>query len=169
MKDQELPHDDAAEEDVLAHGMRCSCLPTETLGQLTAADFFRPYNQLIFQAMLDLDREGRDLRPISVETKLRAQGSLQAAGTETYLKLLSYLNPGGIEAKVQTIKEYSLRRRLIQASSEITRQCTAMASTERGRLLSLAAELPEQALACAISVLAGLKATAAAEGGEAKP
>jgi replicative DNA helicase len=99
-------------------------LPAVT-ARLVVSDFYFERHQLLYQAMVDLgnDRVEIDLR--TVQAKLEQQGRLVGVGGIAYLAALDVDLPdlGRVDAYVEIVKERSVRRRLIEASGEIIRDC----------------------------------------------
>jgi replicative DNA helicase len=120
-----LPHSEESERAVLGGVMLDpAALPTIS-GRLRPEDFYLERHQLLYQAMLDLQEElvAIDLR--TLQAKLQQQAKLDAAGGLAYLTGLDLDLPdiGRIDNYVEIVKERSVRRRLIQASGQIIRDC----------------------------------------------
>lgn len=120
-----LPHSEESERAVLGGVMLDpAALPTIS-GRLRPEDFYLERHQLLYQAMLDLQEElvAIDLR--TLQAKLQQQGKLDASGGLAYLTGLDLDLPdiGRIDNYVEIVKERSVRRRLIQASGQIIRDC----------------------------------------------
>jgi replicative DNA helicase len=120
-----LPHSDESERAVLAAVLLDPRVLPTVSGRLVAEDFYSERHQLIFRAMLDLgDRQVEiDLR--TLQGILEQRGSLETIGGLAYLAGLDVDLPdlGRVESYAEIVKERSVRRRLIQASSEIIRDC----------------------------------------------
>ncbi|HYU35416.1 MAG TPA: replicative DNA helicase [Thermoanaerobaculia bacterium] len=120
-----LPYSEESERAVLGGILLDpAVLPTIT-GRLRSEDFYVERHQVLFQAMIDLQEEqvGIDLRTLQAKLEQRAQ--LETVGGLSYLATLDLDLPdiGRVDQYAEIIKERSVRRRLIQASSQIIRDC----------------------------------------------
>ena len=120
-----LPYSEESERAVLGGILLDpAVLPTIT-GRLRSEDFYVERHQVLFQAMIDLQEEqvGIDLRTLQAKLEQRAQ--LDTVGGLSYLATLDLDLPdiGRVDQYAEIIKERSVRRRLIQASSQIIRDC----------------------------------------------
>ena len=120
-----LPHSEESERAVLGGVMLDpSVLPTIS-GRLRAEDFYSERHQLLYQAMLDLQEEQVEIDLRTLQARLEQRGQLEMVGGLAYLTGLDLDLPdlGRIETYVEIVKERSVRRRLIQMSGEIIRNC----------------------------------------------
>ncbi len=120
-----LPHSEESERAVLGGVMLDpSVLPTIS-GRLRAEDFYSERHQLLYQAMLDLREEQVETDLRTLQARLEQRGQLEMIGGLAYLTGLDLDLPdiGRIDTYVEIIKERSVRRRLIQMSGEIIRNC----------------------------------------------
>lgn len=146
-----LPQSEEAERAVLAAALLDpNRLPVVT-GRLRPDDFYFERHRLVYQAMLDLagDEVPIDLR--TLQARLEQQGILESVGGLPYLTGLDLDLPdvSRIESYVEIVKERSVRRRLIQASSELIRDCMdggLAADAALGRAERTLLELGEQAI-----------------------
>ena len=139
-----LPHSEESERAVLAGVLlEPRALPTIS-GRLVAEDFYFERHQKIYEGMLHLLQEQVDIDMRTLQARLQQQGQLERVGGLAYLAGLDLDLPdlGRIESYVEIVKERSLRRRLIDACSEVTRNCLdggleaqeALANAERSIL-----------------------------------
>jgi replicative DNA helicase len=120
-----LPHSEESERAVLGAVMLDpSVLPTIS-GRLRAEDFYSERHQLLYQAMLDLREEQVETDLRTLQARLEQRGQLEMIGGLAYLTGLDLDLPdiGRIDTYVEIVKERSVRRRLIQMSGEIIRNC----------------------------------------------
>src|SRR6185295_18761736 len=120
-----LPQSEESERAVLAGVMLDPAqLPTIS-GRLRPEDFYGDRHQILYRVMLELQEEqvGIDLR--TVQAKLEQQGQFEKAGGISYIASLDLDLPdlGRIDAYVEIVKERSVRRRLIDASTRIIKDC----------------------------------------------
>jgi replicative DNA helicase len=120
-----LPHSEESERAVLA-----SCLldprllPTVT-GRLRQEDFFDDRHQRVYAAMLGLQEAGVAVDLRTLQAKLEQRGELEGVGGLAFLAGLDLDLPdlGRVDTYVEIVKERSVRRRLIEASGRIIRDC----------------------------------------------
>jgi replicative DNA helicase len=120
-----LPSSDEAERAVLAAVLLDPRQLALVAGRLQESDFFTERHQLIYRAMLDLQGENGAIDLRTVQAKLEQRGQFESTGGVAYLAGLDVDLPdiGRVEAYVEIVKERSLRRRLILACGQITRDC----------------------------------------------
>ncbi|MDX1643366.1 MAG: replicative DNA helicase [Thermoanaerobaculia bacterium] len=120
-----LPHSEESERAVLAGVM----LDPEQLavisGRLRAEDFYHERHRKIFQAMIDVQAAESEIDLRTVQARLEQKNELEAIGGLAYLASLDLDLPdlGRLESYVEIVKERAIRRRLIDACAEITRNC----------------------------------------------
>ncbi len=120
-----LPHSEESERAVLAGVMLDQALLPTISGRLKPEDFYGERHQILYRVMLELQEEqvGIDLR--TVQAKLEQQALFEKAGGISYLANLDLDLPdlGRLDSYVEIVKERSVRRRLIEASGKIIRDC----------------------------------------------
>jgi replicative DNA helicase len=120
-----LPHSEESERAVLGGILLDPAVLPVIAGRLRPDDFYLDRHRVLYEAMLTLQdaRVGIDLR--TLQAKLEQQLKLDEVGGLAYLAGLDLDLPdiGRIEAYVEIVKERSVRRRLIQASGQIIRDC----------------------------------------------
>ena len=91
------------------------------LEELTVSCFYDPRHRMIFEAMIELVNEHVSVDIVTVSTKLRAKGNLEAVGGPVALAGLSEKVGAAahIEYYVRILKQKSIQRELITASYEI--------------------------------------------------
>src|SRR6476469_6929186 len=120
-----LPHSEESERAVLGGVLLDpSILPTIS-GRLRAEDFYSERHQILYQAMIDLQEEQVEIDLRTLQARLEQRGQLEMVGGLAYLTSLDLDLPdiGRIDAYVEIVKERSVRRRLIQTSGQIIRNC----------------------------------------------
>jgi replicative DNA helicase len=120
-----LPYSEESERAVLGGILLDpSVLPT-VAGRLKAEDFYVERHQLLYQVMLELQEQQTEIDLRTVQARLEQQGKFDSAGGISYLATLDLDLPdiGRIDAYSEIVKERSVRRRLIQASTQIIRDC----------------------------------------------
>ncbi len=120
-----LPHSQEAERAVLAAILlEPSSLPV-IAGRLRAEDYYLERHRLLYQAMIDLQDQMVEIDLRTVQARLEQRAELEAAGGLAYLATLDVDLPdlSRVDTYAEIVKERSVRRRLIQASAEIIRDC----------------------------------------------
>jgi replicative DNA helicase len=122
LRDKLPPHDEEAERAALG-AMLFDAEAVELASQyLRPGDFYTPANGKIFEAILRL--QDAKVKPdiLTVTGELRQAGKLDEAGGPDYVASLTSIIPtsANIEYYAKTIQDYSLRRALLRAASEIS-------------------------------------------------
>ena len=119
--DRHVPHDMEAEQAVLGACLLDREVIVRLQGQLEGADFYRSTHATIWQAMLGLLTKRTPIDLLTLTGEMRRNGTLEDAGGETYLSELMVATPTASHAEYYagTVKEASIRRRLIHAANSI--------------------------------------------------
>ena len=120
-----LPHSDESERAVLAGAMLDPALLPTVSGRLTAEDFYTERHRILYRTMLGLQENGTEIDLRTLQASLEQQDRLETVGGVAYLASLDLDLPdlGRLDSYVEIVKERSVRRRLIEACGEITRNC----------------------------------------------
>jgi len=120
-----LPHSEESERAVLAAVLLDPRLLPTVSGRLTEGDFFLEKHQVLYRTMLDLQEAGTALDLRTLQARLEQQSQLDKIGGIAYLAGLDLDLPdlGRVEHYAEIVKERSIRRRLIEASHRIVRDC----------------------------------------------
>ncbi len=116
------PQNIEAEESVLGALMIDKDAMVKVADILTAADFYKPVNSKIYEAIIKLFEKHQPIDILSVTTKLKDDNALQEIGGSTYLTQLvsSVPTASHIAHYAKIVKEKKILRDLINASVEIT-------------------------------------------------
>ena len=92
-------------------------------GRLYDRDFYEPRNKVIFNSMLDLFRDGKNIDITSLISDLETKGNLTKAGGYEYISSLADIgySTSNADTYIQFIEDASLRRdalKLLQALTE---------------------------------------------------
>ena len=89
---------------------------------LTPEDFYSEANRHIFQAMIELARDGQPVDLVTLRARIVSAGKLGAVGGDDYLFSLTNTIPAvaNIEAHAKIVREKAIVRGLITACHEIT-------------------------------------------------
>lgn len=120
-----LPHSEESERAVLAGAMLDPALLPSVSGRLTAEDFYSERHRILYRTMIGLQEGSTEIDLRTLQASLEQQDRLEAVGGIAYLASLDLDLPdlGRLDAYVEIVKERSIRRRLIEACGEITRNC----------------------------------------------
>ena len=94
---------------------------------LTRDDFYQPAHREIFDAMHQLNSEGRPCDLLTVDEELTRRGTISGVGGTAYLVELSQSVPSTVNARayMEIVDEKSTLRRLIAAGADISASCYA--------------------------------------------
>lgn len=111
------------EEAVLGALMLEKDALTAVVDILTAESFYKDAHKVIYQAILDLFNSSEPIDLLTVTNQLRKNGKLEIAGGAYFITELTYRvsSAANIEYHARIITEQSMKREMIQISSEIQR------------------------------------------------
>ena len=119
------PQNIEAEQNLLGGLLIDDTALTRVIEIVQPEDFYKEAHSIIYAAILDLfeRNEPRDL--VTVHNALLSTGKLEAAGGPAYLAELADIMPvaANIEYYARIVRDKSLLRKLIQASTEIAGRC----------------------------------------------
>jgi len=120
-----LPHSEESERAVLAAVLLDPRVLPTISGRLRAEDFYLDKHRILYDAMLEIQETDQEIDLRTLQAKLEHQQNLDKVGGMAYLASLDLDLPdlGRVETYVELVKERSVRRRLIEASGEIVRDC----------------------------------------------
>ena len=115
------PHDNDAEQGVLGAMLLAPDTVVDIIEELSAEDFYRPAHQLIFQAIIDLFAENKDIDPVIVAGRLDRNNDLERAGGAPYLHTLYSSVPTAANARyyAEIVSEKATLRRLVDAGTRV--------------------------------------------------
>src|SRR5690606_19694284 len=115
----EPPHDIAAEQIDIGATLLTRDAINDTADHLTAADFYRPAHQVIYDTILDMDGHNEPVTPVSVHAELVKRGA--RAITALYLHDCVTAVPVAANAGyyARIVAERAAFRRLVQAGTRI--------------------------------------------------
>lgn len=115
------PQDITAEKSLLGAILLSDTVFPEILGILKPQDFYDKRHTLIFQAMISLYDHQRPIDLLTLTAELRSRKNLKAVGGAAYITELTNFVPTASHAKAYAdlVKKASVRRRLIQAGTNI--------------------------------------------------
>lgn len=118
------PQSIEAEQAVLGAILLDSDVFISVLEYVSADDFYSRANQLIFEAMEELNRDDEAIDALTVQQKLNNMHMLENVGGYEYIFQLANDTPTAANAEyyARIVEEKSLLRKLIQASNKIARE-----------------------------------------------
>ena len=118
------PNDLGAEASVLGGVLLSNDALDVVVELLTPDDFYSEANRHIYQAMIELARDGQPVDLVTLRARLESAGKLGATGGDDYLFSLTNTIPAvaNIEAHARIVREKAVVRGMITACHEITSQ-----------------------------------------------
>ncbi|WP_293955410.1 DnaB-like helicase N-terminal domain-containing protein, partial [uncultured Corynebacterium sp.] len=115
------PYDNDAEMGVLGAMLLSPNTVIDILDVLTPEDFYRPAHQLIFQAIIDLFSDNKDIDPVIVSGRLDRTNDLDRVGGGGYLHTLIQSVPTAANARyyAEIVGEKAILRRLVDAGTRV--------------------------------------------------
>lgn len=118
------PHSKEAEQSILGCMMLDAKALDEGTTRLCADAFYVHSHQVIFQAMVRLHMDGREVDMVTVTDELREMGKLSEVGGGSYIADLSTFVPStaGYNEYIRIVADHYTARRLIQVAADIQRR-----------------------------------------------
>lgn len=115
------PQDLAAEQAVLGGMLLSKDAIADVLERLRPGDFYKPANQLVYDAVLDLYGRGEPADAVTVAAELDRRGLLRRVGGAPYLHTLISTVPTAANAGfyAEIVSEKALLRRLVEAGTRV--------------------------------------------------
>ncbi len=115
------PQDAAAEQAVLGGMLLSKDAVADVLEKLRPGDFYKPANQLVYDAILDLYGRGEPADAVTVAAELDRRGLLRRVGGAPYLHTLISTVPTAANAGyyAEIVSEKALLRRLVEAGTRV--------------------------------------------------
>ena len=137
MAESNRPYNQEAEQSVLGAALQNVHAALEVAETLNADDFFNRHNAEIYAVIAELALSGKPVDTLTVSDGLARRGTLELIGGESYLVELVRIvpTPSIIESYIDIVREYSTRRKLIEASEKIIEKCNS-GEEEAGEVLN---------------------------------
>ncbi|MFI5504540.1 replicative DNA helicase [Corynebacterium kutscheri] len=115
------PHDTEAEQGVLGAMMLTSSVIQDVVDILSPEDFYRPAHQLIYEVIIDLFADNKEIDPILVAGALDRNNDLDRVGGAPYLHTLTSSVPTAANAAyyAQIVADKGVLRRLVDAGTRV--------------------------------------------------
>ncbi len=116
------PHSVEAEESVIGAMLRSRPAADEVFERLTVEDLYVPAHRTIFEAMRRLYDENQPIDTVTVVDRLHRGGDLEAAGGPGFVVRFWDAVPSAANVGYYAgvVEEHSLRRRMLDASNQIS-------------------------------------------------
>jgi len=148
LADTKLPYDLDVEKNVLNVLLMSKDARVNILDQIKSSDFFyfRP-NQTIFDAIIKLYTKGDEIDPTILANYLKTNGLLDEIGGVEYLKDIATRDTlfSGANHYAKILKEYKIRRNLIDVGDQIKKLGYAQQGEEGRELIDYAQVLVNKA------------------------
>lgn len=120
--DRNPPQDLAAEQSVLGAMLMSKEAIADAVETVKGRDFYRPANELVFDAIVDLYGRGEPADAVTVSAELERRGELERAGGKVYMADLlgsvSIAQNASYYARI--VADKAVLRRLVEASMKIS-------------------------------------------------
>ena len=115
------PHDNEAEQGVLGAMLLSTSAITDIVEELSPEDFYKPAHQLIYNAIIDLFTENKEVDAVIVAARLDKAGNLARVGGASYIHTLVQSVPTAANARyyAEIVAEKSILRRLVDAGTRV--------------------------------------------------
>ena len=122
-----MPHSVEAEQAVIGSMMMNRDAILDASEIITAQDFYGSQYGIIFQAMVDLDAEGKAADLVTIKEKLVEKGVPDEVISTDFIRdiLMSVPTSANVKQYAQIVYEKSILRQLIKTTEEITNTCYA--------------------------------------------
>ena len=116
-----LPHDDQTERAVLGALFLDPSAADVVLNILKPEDFYNQKHRIIYEAILEMIEEGKELEPLVLINHLDLKGKLDTVGGRSYIALIGNdaAPPNIIETLAHQLKEKAIARNLILVAKNI--------------------------------------------------
>jgi replicative DNA helicase len=123
-RDRRPPYSEDAEQAVLGAMLLDADAIVRALEMVDESMFYSERHRRIFHAMYTITQAGSVVDPLTLSEQLERNGLLQGAGGKDYIGVLLYVVPtaANIEYHLKIVKEYALRRRLIEVAQGLVQE-----------------------------------------------
>lgn len=118
---RQMPQNIEAEQGVLGGMMLNKEAIADVVEKITVDDFYRPAHASIYDAILRLYGEGKEIDPVIVASRLERDGELERAGGPAYIHSIIQRTPtsANVGYYAQIVSEKGVLRRLVNAGTRI--------------------------------------------------
>ena len=118
---RQMPQNVEAEQGVLGGMMLNKEAIADVVEKITVDDFYRPAHASIYDAILRLYGEGKEIDPVIVASRLERDGQLERSGGPAYIHSIIQRTPtsANVGYYAQIVSEKAVLRRLVNAGTKI--------------------------------------------------
>jgi replicative DNA helicase len=122
-----LPSSEDSERVILGAVLLDNALVTQAIEHLKPEDFYSPLNRRVYNAMISLFEQAKQIDPILIIEEMKKDGPIEAIGGVSTIANLTYGLPhfSNLEEYVKVVKDKSVVRTLIRTCNQITSEALA--------------------------------------------
>src|SRR3954467_5866611 len=122
-----LPSSEDSERVILGAILLDNALITQAVEHLKAEDFYSPLNRRVYNAMISLFEQAKQIDPILIIEEMKKDGPIEAIGGVSTIANLTFGLPhfSNLEEYVKVVKDKSVVRTLIRTCNQITSEALA--------------------------------------------
>ncbi|OFI05376.1 replicative DNA helicase [Clostridium acetireducens DSM 10703] len=121
---QSLPQNMEAEQSIIGSMILDKSSIAQVVEALKSDDFYSESHKIIFSAIVELYQKDIDVDIITLTENLKSKDKLENCGGITYISQISgsVFSPSNLQSYIKIVKNKSILRNLIKASSEIIQE-----------------------------------------------
>jgi len=122
-----LPSSEDSERVILGAILLDNALITQAVEHLKPEDFYSPLNRRVYNSMISLFEQAKQIDPILIIEEMKKDGPIEAIGGVSTIANLTYGLPhfSNLEEYVKVVKDKSVVRTLIRTCNQITSEALA--------------------------------------------
>lgn len=122
-----LPSSEDSERVILGAILLDNALITQAIEHLKPEDFYSPLNRRVYNAMIGLFEQSKQIDPILIIEEMKKDGPVEAIGGISTIANLTFGLPhfSNLEEYVKVVKDKSVVRTLIRTCNQITSEALA--------------------------------------------
>jgi replicative DNA helicase len=122
-----LPSSEDSERVILGAVLLDNALITQAIEHLKAEDFYSPLNRRVYNAMISLFEQGKQIDPVLIIEEMKKDGPVEAIGGISTIANLTFGLPhfSNLNEYVKVVKDKSVVRTLIRTCNQITSEALA--------------------------------------------
>ena len=122
-----LPSSEDSERVILGAILLDNALITQAIEHLKPEDFYSPLNRRVYNAMIGLFEQSKQIDPVLVIEEMKKDGPVEAIGGISTIANLTFGLPhfSNLEEYVKVVKDKSVVRTLIRTCNQITSEALA--------------------------------------------
>ena len=122
-----LPSSEDSERVILGAILLDNALITQAIEHLKPEDFYSPLNRRVYNAMIGLFEQSKQIDPVLIIEEMKKDGPVEAIGGVSTIANLTFGLPhfSNLEEYVKVVKDKSVVRTLIRTCNQITSEALA--------------------------------------------